>query len=159
MVFDDSEPVFDESAFKVCHWSEFYPDAAEVIPHDAMMEQGNIVVTSCFVDSDHASCKVMRRSHTGVILFFVNKAPIMWYLKCQNMVKMSTFGSECCAMKTAIDVVEGLCYKLWMMGIPLAGPMSVFCSNESVVKNLTVPRSSLKKHHNMEATPLVTVWF
>jgi hypothetical protein len=38
MVFDDLEPVFDESAFKVCDWSEFYPDAAEAIPHDAPME-------------------------------------------------------------------------------------------------------------------------
>jgi hypothetical protein len=38
MVFDDSEPVFDESAFKVCDWLEFYPDAAEAIPHDAPME-------------------------------------------------------------------------------------------------------------------------
>jgi hypothetical protein len=99
------------------------------------MEQGNGVVTSCFVDSDHAGCKSMRRSHTGVILFVNTKASIMWYSKHQNMVETSTFGSEFCAMKTAIDMVEGLCYKLWMMGIPLAGPTSVFCDNESVVKN------------------------
>ena len=38
MVFDDSEPVFDERALKVCDWSEFYPDAAEAIPQDAPME-------------------------------------------------------------------------------------------------------------------------
>jgi hypothetical protein len=38
MVFDDSEPVFDESALKVCDWSEFYLDAAEAIPHNAPME-------------------------------------------------------------------------------------------------------------------------
>jgi hypothetical protein len=147
MVFDDSEPVFDESAFKVCDWSEFYPDAAEAIPHDAPMDRGNVVVTSCFVDADHAGCKVTRRSHTGVILF-VNKAPILWYSKRQNTVETSTFGSEFCAMKTAIDMVEGLRYKLRMMGIPMSGPTSVFCDNESVVKNSTAPESTLKKRHN-----------
>ena len=57
MVIDDIEPVFDESSFKVCDWSDFYPDAEEAIPHDAPMVRGNGVVTSCFVDADHAGCK------------------------------------------------------------------------------------------------------
>jgi hypothetical protein len=35
MVFDDTEPVFDENAFKVCDWSEFYPEAEEPIPPNA----------------------------------------------------------------------------------------------------------------------------
>jgi hypothetical protein len=53
-------------------------------------------------------------------------------------------------MKTAIDMIEeGLRQKLRMMGIPLTGPTSVFCNNgESVVRNLTAPESTLKKHHN-----------
>jgi hypothetical protein len=147
MVFDDTEPLFDESRFNVCDWSEFYPDAEEAVPHNTPMERGKAVVTSCFVDSDHAGCKVTRRSHTGVILF-VNKAPILWYSKRQNTVETSTFGSEFCAMKTAIDMIEGLRYKLRMLGIPLAGPTSVFCDNESVVKNSTAPESQLKKRHN-----------
>ena len=58
MVFDDTEPVFNDAAFKVCDWSEFYPDAEEVIPHNAPKACGNGVVTSCFVDADHAGCKV-----------------------------------------------------------------------------------------------------
>src|SRR5512136_2745304 len=49
MVFDDSEPVFDESAFQTCDWSEFYPDAEEAIPHNAPEARGNGVVTSTFV--------------------------------------------------------------------------------------------------------------
>jgi hypothetical protein len=51
-------------------------------------------------------------------------------------------------MKTAIDMIEGLRYKLWMTGIPLYGPTSVFCYNESVVKNSTAPESTLKKRHS-----------
>jgi hypothetical protein len=51
-------------------------------------------------------------------------------------------------MKTAIDMIEGLRYKLRMMGIPLIGPTSVVCDNESVVRNSTAPESTLKKRHN-----------
>jgi hypothetical protein len=51
-------------------------------------------------------------------------------------------------MKMAIDMIEGLRYKLRMMGIPLTGPTSVLCDNESVVRNATAPESTLKKRHN-----------
>jgi hypothetical protein len=98
MVFEDTEPTFNENSFKVCDWSKFYPDAEEAIPHDLPMERGNGVSTSCFVDADHAGCKATRRSHTGVI-HFVMKAPIIWYSKQQNTVETSTFGSEFCVMK------------------------------------------------------------
>lgn len=45
-------------------------------------------------------------------------------------------------------MIEGIHYKLRMMGIPLNGPTSVFCDNQSVVKNTTAPASMLKKGHN-----------
>lgn len=33
MVFDDdTEPTFNERRFKICDWSEYYPDAKEVLP-------------------------------------------------------------------------------------------------------------------------------
>ena len=147
MVFDDTEPIFDENSFHVCDWSEFYPEAEEAIPHNVPETRGHGVVTSAFVDADHAGCKATRRSHTGVFVF-VNKAPILWYSKRQNTVETSTFGSEFCAMKIAIDMIEGVRYKLRMMGIPLNGPTSVFCDNQSVVKNTTAPESALKKRHN-----------
>ena len=147
MVFDNTEPVFDELHFKVCYWSEFYPDAEEMIPHNVPEEWGHGVLTSCFVDSDHAGCKATRWLHTGVILF-VNMALIMWYSKHQNMVEMLTFGSEFCALKTAINIIKGFQYKLQMMGIPINSPTSVFCDNESVVKNSTAPELMLKKCHN-----------
>ena len=51
-------------------------------------------------------------------------------------------------MKTAIDMIEGLRYKLRMMGVPLIGATAVFCDNQSVVKNSTAPESVLKKRHN-----------
>jgi hypothetical protein len=147
MVFDDTEPVFDESRFQKCDWSEYYPGACEAIPPDAPEVRGQSVSMSCFVDADHAGCRVTRRSHTGVLIF-VNRAPILWYSKRQNTVEASTFGSEFIAAKIAVEMVEGLRYKLRMMGVQVDGPTNVFCDNESVVKNSTKPESTLKKKHN-----------
>ena len=71
----------------------------------------------------------------------------MWYSKRQNTVETSTFGSEMVALRQAVEMVEGLRYKLRMMGIDIDGPTSVLCDNESVVKNATHPESTLKKKH------------
>lgn len=147
LLLDDHEPLHDGAKFNNPDWSEFYPDAAEAIPLNAPEERGLPVSMTCYCDADHAGCLVTRRSTTGVLIF-VNKAPILWYSKRQNTVETSTFGSEFIAMKTAVEMVEGLRYKLRMMGIPLAGPTSVLCDNEGVVKNTTAPESTLKKKHN-----------
>jgi len=147
IVFDDTLPEIDENRFQKCDWEEFYPGAREVTPPNAPELQGNTMKMSCFVDADHAGCRVTRRSHTGILLF-LNRAPIMWYSKQQNTVETSTFGSEFIALKTAIEMIEGLRYKLRMMGIEVDGSTDVFCDNESVVKNSTRPESALKKKHN-----------
>ena len=54
-------------------------------------------------------------------------------------------------MRQAVELIEGLRYKLRMMGIEVEGPTRVFCDNESVVKNATRPESPLKKKHNAVA--------
>jgi len=147
MVFDDTVPTVDEEAFQKCDWEEYYPGAREVTPPNAPEQRGKMVSMSCFVDADHAGCRVTRRSHTGIVIF-VNRAPILWYSKRQNTVETSTFGSEFIALKTAVEMVEGLRYKLRMMGIEVEGATNIFCDNESVVKNSTRPESTLKKKHN-----------
>jgi hypothetical protein len=43
----------------------------------------------------------------------------MWYSKGQNTVESATFGLEFIALKTAIDQIDALRYKLRMFGIPL----------------------------------------
>ena len=35
-----------------------------------------------------------------------------------------------------------------MFGVPIAGPASVFCDNQGVVKNASLPDSVLNKKHN-----------
>ena len=67
--------------------------------------------------------------------------------KHQNTVKTSTFGSEFITMKTAVEQIEALRYKLLMFVVPLEGPTNIFCDNESVFKNASIPDSTLKKKH------------
>jgi hypothetical protein len=148
LVFDHQALPIDEKRFEPCDWSQFYPDATEAIPPNAPDPRGVSVVVSCFVDADHAGCRVTRRSHTGIIIY-VQGAPIMGYSKWQNStVESSTFGSKFIAMKTAIEQVEALRYKLQMMGIPIQGPANVFCDNEAVFKNSAFPESTVKKKHS-----------
>ena len=147
LVFDETEPDFRGSQFLECDWSEFYPDAEEAKPTDIPEPRGQSVTTSCFCDADHAGCRATRRSHTGIIII-VNRAPILWYSKRQNTVESSTFGSEFLAMKQAVDMVEGLRYKLRMMGVAVDGATSMFCDNEAVVNSAINPESTLKKRHN-----------
>ena len=146
LFLDPQHPKLDERAFKVYDWCDFYRDAKEAIPDDMPRPRGSIVSTHCFVDSDHAGDKVTRRSQTG-ILIFVNRAPIIWYSKRQNTVETSTFGSEFIAMKTAVEQVEALRYKIRMFGSPIEGPTNVFCDNEAVFKNASMPDSTFRKKH------------
>jgi len=148
LVFDDSEPTFEESNFHVCDWSEYYPDAQEPIPPNMPEPLEHGVSTTCFVDADHAGCRVTRQSQTGLIIY-VNKIPLVWYSKRQNTVESATFGSEFIALKTAIDHTDGLRYKLRMFGIPINGPTSVFCDNELVVINATHCKSPLRRKHTV----------
>ena len=90
--------------------------------------RGRAVSSHCFVDADHASNTVTRRSI--------------------NTVETSTFGSEFIAMRTVVEHIEALRYKLHIFGIPIEGPTNMFCDNEAVFKNTTIPESTLKKKHN-----------
>jgi hypothetical protein len=83
-----------------------------------------------------------------VILFFLNKTPIKWFAKRQNMIESSTFGSEFVSPKIASEMNEALRYKLRMMGICIEGPTNTFVDNKSVVDNTTIPESTFNKKHN-----------
>jgi hypothetical protein len=128
-------------------WTEMYPHAAEQIPLNAPEARGKPVELRAYIDADHAGDKLTRRSRTGVLIY-VQQALIMWYSKRQNSVETSTFGSEFVALKTGVEMIQGLRYKLRMMGVPLSGPADVRCDNMSVVNNTTAPESQLKKKSN-----------
>ena len=109
--------------------------------------RGHGVVVTCFVDANHGGNLKDWKSQTGVIIF-INKAPIHCYSKSQTTAEASAFGVQFCAMGTAVEMIEALRYKLRMLCIPVRGPANVYCDNESVTKNTTIPESTLKKKHN-----------
>jgi hypothetical protein len=73
------------------------------------------------------------------------------------MIESSTFGSEFVSMKIAMEMNAALRYKLRMMGVPIEGPSNTFGDNSSVVKNVTLPESTLHKRHNSIAYHTVSV--
>ena len=153
IVMDASRPRVDETRFHKADWMEFYRDAAESIPPNAPEPRGNGVIMSCFCDADHAGNKGTRRSHTGIIIF-VNRVPIIWFSKRQNTVETSTFGSEFMAAMIAVELVEGLRYKLRMFGVPIDGPTNMYIDNKSVVKK---KHNAIAYHRVREAVAAGTI--
>ena len=131
-------------------WAEFYPWAKDELPPHMPKALGRAVTFLMFVDASHASNLVTCQSRTGVIIY-VNRAPILWYSKKQNSVETSSFGSEFAALKTGVELFEGLRYKLQMMGVPIDGYCHTCVDNNSVVMNTSRPESTLKKKSNSVA--------
>ena len=72
-VVDPSNPMADESVFySNAGWVKFYGGVVEDNPPRITDPLGELVSTYTFVDSDHASNFITRRSHTGIILFVCN---------------------------------------------------------------------------------------
>lgn len=152
IVFDSSfveapENMFLQNKEYLESWKDFYPDANEVASKNTPKPLGESVSMRVYVDANHAGDMVTRRSHSGVLIY-VNNALIMWHSKRQNTVETSTFGSEFIAMRIATEMTEALRYKLRSFGVSIDGPTEVFCDNESVVKNSSIPQSTLNKKHN-----------
>jgi len=148
IVFDPKTPDIDERVFNSnADWRDFYGDVQEEMPPNMPEPKGKSVTISCFVDANHAGNVITRRSHTGIIVY-VQNVPIIWFSKRQNTVEASSFGSEFVALRTAKDIIVALRYKLRMFGVPIDGPANVFCDNNGVVKNTTIPESMLTKKHN-----------
>ena len=137
-VYDPSYPEIDHSVFKECGWSEFYRDAKEAVPVNAPEPQGKEVNICMFVDSDHTGNKVSCRSRIG-FLIYMNTALVQWFSKKHSTVETSVFGVEFVTMKQSIDALQGLRYKLRMMGIPISGPSYIYGDIVSMIHNSSKP--------------------
>ena len=72
----------------------------------------------------------------------------MWHSKRTQTVESSAFSSEFIAMKTCVEQLKGLRYKLRMFGVPINGATKIYCDNKSVVNNCSRFESTLAKKHN-----------
>jgi hypothetical protein len=147
LILNHTQPNIDESVFTNGDWSDFYGNIVEEDPPNMPVPLGNSVIMSCFVDADHGGNKVTRRSHTGIVIL-LNNAPISVFSKRQNTCESSTYGSELVAMRIARDQISALRIKLKCFGVPIDGATNMFCDNNAVVKNVSLPESTLAKKHN-----------
>ncbi|KAI2502045.1 Reverse transcriptase (RNA-dependent DNA polymerase) [Fragilaria crotonensis] len=146
-------PMIDYGEFRTNKddFAEIYRDAEEAMPHRMPIPRGRNVTTTAYVDASHGANKVTRRSHTGYILF-LNRAPILWYSKKQQTVETSAFSAEFIAMKTCLEAIEHLRFKLRCFGVPMPKENQLTCSvTMSVVKNTSNVESTLNKKHSSVA--------
>ena len=54
-------------------------------------------------------------------------------------------------MKTAVEMIQALQFKLRSFGVPMEGPADVYCDNEAVTKAACNPDVTLAKKHNAVA--------
>ena len=150
LVYDSSKTDIDERLFpqpELNQWDDFYPDAEELLPPKMPKPRGRSVKIRTYVDADHAGNLATRRSHSGIFIY-LNNALVIWFSKRQNTVESSSFGSEFVALRITIELLIALRYKLRMFGVPIDGAADVFCDNQSVTRNATLPQSVLNKRHN-----------
>ena len=122
-------------------------DLEEELPPDMPKPLGPSMKMRVYKDADHTGDCITRRSRTGFCVF-LQCAPIYWMSKKQGSCETSTYGSELVSMKQATEYVQGLKYKMRMMGIRVDEPAFAFGDNQSVLANTSNPTSTLKKKSN-----------
>ena len=148
IVFDPFERNFTDIQESPADWQQFYPDVEGELKPPLMPEpRGLPFQITLFCDAAHATDLTTRRSTTGFIVLIMG-TPIYWFSKRQATIESSTFGSEFVALRIAVEYNDSLRYKLRTFGIPIMGPTNGFCDNASVVKNASLPESTLGKKHN-----------
>ena len=68
-------------------------------------------------------------------IIYLNGAPIIWFSKKQVTIESSVFGAEFVALKQGMETLQGLCYKLQMMGVEISGPSYIYGDNMSIIHN------------------------
>ena len=141
LLHDPLYPEIDQSFFKECDdWSEFYRDAKKAISLNAPEPWGKEADISRFLNSDHIMewfLDIHKHSVSAVVL------------KEKSTVETSVFGAEFVAMKQSIYALQGLRYKLRMMGIPTLGPLYIYGDNMSVVHNTSRAESVLRQKRQL----------
>jgi hypothetical protein len=148
IVFDPKEAEIDIQEFNAdADWTDSYGHVVEEMPphmpepkkvnlyvYMPEPKKGKPVCISCFVDANHAGNVITRQSHTGILIYYCQNAPVIWYSKRQNTVESSSFGSEFIALRIAKEMICGIMQQIRMSGVPVHGPANVFCNNHRVVK-------------------------
>jgi hypothetical protein len=103
MFFNQCEFDIDKSVFPPSEqWKEIYGEIVEDVPPNLLVPLGELMNFTVYVDADHASNRVTRRSQTGFIIYG-NRASLIWFAKEQNTIKTATFGSKLVALRLCME--------------------------------------------------------
>ena len=79
---------------------------------------------------------------------FLNTALIQWLSKKQATIGTSVFGADFVATHIFMETLQGIRYKLRMMGVPISVPSYIYGDNMLVIQNTQHPGSTLKNKSN-----------
>ena len=122
-----------------------YPDSTEDLDPNTIPSMKTGIILTLYMDATWAS-ELNRHSITGYIIYF-GSTSIAWYSGKQSQVEGSTYASEFCALRKAIEALRGSRYTLRSFGIEVDAPNVVYCDNRSVCSNTEIANSFLKKRH------------
>ena len=148
-VFDPSPPELSNFTFANHDWDNLYVGSEEAIdpdqPKPLNEKELDILL---FVDASNGSDKDTMKSVTAYHVL-LGQTVVQTYSKRQNTIETSTYGSELVASKIAVEAALAMRQKLRMLGIKVSKPTTILCDNQSVVYNMTLPSSTLKKKHHL----------
>jgi len=125
--------------FHVVAWTDCCPDAKELL---------NSAMPTYFVDADDAGWR-RPEDHTCVWYCIICQQSTNFCVTLAGQTTVETLTcSEIVVLRTTAEMVEGLRYKLRMLGVPTDGPWDVFCDNDWVVPSTSRPEDpSWKNKH------------
>ena len=128
------------------HLKEYYKDSSFKDLKDRPIPKGKPVIITIFVDSSHANMKDNMQSVTG-ILIFIGDMLIKVKSKRQKHVESSTYSSEFSALREAVE--DGLATRLLLqsLGVPIQGPVRIYCDSKSILDSATNTDGMLKRRH------------
>ncbi len=152
---DDLELDVDFLQWKEDHLIE-YPDDSEEQDNSCQVTSqvgqgqdgmptfdGTELSLTVFADSDHGHDRLTGKSVSGIFVL-LGSAPILWKSKRQTPIQTSTYGAEFSALKTAVEISQGLKLMLKSLGVKIKGAVKVLSDSLSVLHS-TQPDSGLKQ--------------
>jgi hypothetical protein len=109
-------------------WMQFYGDMKEEDPQNMLPPLGRTVSVTVFVEADHGSNVVTRRSPIGYLPCVMN-ALMTSFRKKQIMFEASTYGPELVARRIVPDIIVEMRIKYKRIGLPLVGATEVYCDS------------------------------
>jgi len=143
-------PDYSKYSYLKPDWGYIYYPCKEDIPDDIPEPRGLPVLTTSFFDANLLFDYITGRSVSGII-HLLNKTPISWFCKKQNVVETASYGSEFTALRICVEQIISVRTDLRYFGAPIEGPSVIFGDNKAVIDSGMNASYRLKKRHDILA--------